>query len=253
MQSKWFESAPRVIAHRGASHRAPENTLRAFTTAVALGADAVELDARLARDGAVVIHHDWTLDRTTDGAGRLDRHTLAELERLDAGKRFGPEFAGERIPTLERVFETLGETVLYDIELSNYRRPFNRLPDAVIRLVRRHKLEDHVLMSSFNPISLRRVEALAPQLPRGLLLMRREPWWMRGPLGPGPVDVLQLEDTLASPESIDGFHREDHKVHVWVVNDRNRMRDLLAWGVDGLITDLPDVACEVLGDVLATD
>lgn len=251
MQSKWFESAPRVIAHRGASQRAPENTLRAFTSAVALGADAVELDTRLTRDGAVVIHHDWTLDRTTDGAGRLDRHTLAELERLDAGKRFGPEFTGERIPTLERVFETLGETVLYDIELSNYRRPFNRLPEAVVALVRRHGLEDHVLMSSFNPIALRRVEALAPQLPRGLLLMRREPRWMRGPLGAGSVDFRQLHDNLASDETIDGVHREGRKVHVWVVNDRHRMRDLLAWGVDGLITDLPEVAREVLDNVLA--
>lgn len=249
MHSKWLESAPRVIAHRGASKRAPENTVRAFLAAVSYGADAIELDAKLTRDGAVVVHHDHTLDRTTSGTGRLDRRRLAELETLDAGIRFGSDYAGERIPTLRRVFEALGERVLYDIELSNYRQPFNRLPDSVLRLVREFGFQDRVLVSSFNPLALWRAKEDLPEVPRALLLTHREPWWIRRMLGAGPpVEVVQLEDRLSKQGAIQAVQKGGRKVHVWVVNDRSRMQELLSWGVDGVITDLPEVAREVLDD-----
>lgn len=249
MQSRWLESAPRVIAHRGASQRAPENTIRAFLTGVSLGADAIELDAKLTRDGAVVVHHDRTLDRTTSGKGRLDRRRLAELEGLDAGIRFGIEYAGERIPTLRRVFEALGESVLFDIELSNYRQPFSRLPGAVFKLIREFGFQDRVLLSSFNPVALRRAKEHLPEVPRALLLMHREPWWMRKLLGAAlKVEVVQVEDRLTSPGVIKDVHMGGRKVHVWVVNERLRMRDLFSWGVDGVITDLPEMARELLDD-----
>jgi glycerophosphoryl diester phosphodiesterase len=247
MHSRWLESAPRVIAHRGASQRAPENTVRAFLTAVSLGAHAIELDAKLTRDGAVVIHHDRTLERTTTGRGPLDRRRLAELEVLDAGIHFGRQYAGERIPTLRQVFDALGESTLYDIELSNYRQPFNRLPSAVVRIIAEFGFQDRVVLSSFDPVGLRRAEKQLPEIPRALLVMRREPWWMRRMLGAAPrVEILQMEDGLAGPGVIDAIHRGGRKAHVWIVNDKRRMRDLFAWGVDGVITDLPEVAREVL-------
>lgn len=247
MHSKWLESAPRVIAHRGASQRAPENTIRAFLTAVSLGADAIELDAKLTRDGAVVVHHDRTLERTTSGRGPLDRRRLAELEALDAGVRFGLEYAGERIPTLRQVFETVGDKALYDIELSNYRQPFNRLPTAVIKLINEFGFQDRVLLSSFNPVALRRAKERLPEIPRALLLTDREPWWMRRMLGTAPrVEIVQMEDKLAGAGAIEALQKGGRKVHVWVVNGRERMQDLFRWGVDGVITDLPELAREVL-------
>ncbi len=249
MHSRWLESAPRVIAHRGASQRAPENTVRAFLAAVSLGAHAIELDAKLTRDGAVVVHHDRTLERTTTGKGPLGRRRLAELEGLDAGVRFGREYASERIPTLRQVFEVLGESTLYDIELSNYRQPFNRLPSAVLRIVSEFEFQDRVLLSSFNPVALRRAKEHLPEIPRALLLMRGEPWWMRRMLGAAPrVEIVQMEDGLASPQVIDAIHKGGRKAHVWVVNEKRRMQDLFAWGVDGVITDLPELAREVLDD-----
>jgi glycerophosphoryl diester phosphodiesterase len=249
MHSRWLESAPRAIAHRGASQRAPENTVRAFLAAVSLGADAIELDAKLTRDGAVVVHHDQTLDRTTTGKGPLGRRRLDELEGLDAGIRFGIEYAGERIPTLRQVFEALGESTLYDIELSNYRQPFNRLPAAVLGIIAEFGFEDRVLLSSFNPVALRRAKEHRPEIPRALLLMRREPWWMRRMLGAAPlVEIVQIEDGLAGPGVIDAIRGAGQKTHVWVVNERRRMQDLLDWGVDGVITDLPELAREVLDD-----
>jgi glycerophosphoryl diester phosphodiesterase len=247
MHSRWLESAPRVIAHRGAPQRAPENTLRGFLAAVSLGADAIELDAKLTRDGEVVVHHDQTLNRTTTGKGPLGRRRLAELEGLDAGIRFGIEYAGERIPTLRRVFEVLGESVLYDIELSNYRQPFNRLPAAVLSVITEFGFQDRVLLSSFNPVALRRAKEHLPEIPRALLLMRREPWWMRRMLGAAPrVEIVQMEDGLAGPGVIDAIHKGGRKAHVWVVNEKRRMQDLLTWGVDGVITDLPELARELL-------
>jgi glycerophosphoryl diester phosphodiesterase len=249
MHSSWLEGAPRVIAHRGASQRAPENTIRAFLAAVSLGADAIELDAKLTLDGVVVIHHDRTLDRTTTGKGPLERRRLAELEGVDAGIRFGPVFAGERIPTLRRVFEAIGERAMYDIELSNYRHPFNKLPAAVLKLVAEFGFEGRVLLSSFNPVALQRAKEQLPEIPRALLLMRQEPWWMRRMLGAAPrVHIVQMDDRLVTPAVIEAIHRDGRKAHVWVVNDKQRMADLLSWGVDGVITDLPELAREVLDD-----
>jgi glycerophosphoryl diester phosphodiesterase len=247
MHSRWLESAPQVIAHRGASQRAPENTIRAFLAAVSLGADAIELDAKLTRDGAVVVHHDRTLNRTTNGKGPLGRRRLTELEGLDAGIRFGMAYAGERIPTLRQVFEAVGESALYDIELSNYREPFNRLPAAVLRVIAEFGFQDRVLLSSFNPVALQRAKDLLPEIPRGLLLMRREPWWMRRMLGAAPrVHVVQMENRLAGRGAIEAIHKGGRKAHVWVVNEKQRTTDLLGWGVDGVITDLPELAREVI-------
>jgi glycerophosphoryl diester phosphodiesterase len=172
---------------------------------------------------------------------------LAELETLDAGIRFGPEYAGERIPTLRRVFEVLGENALYDIELSNYRQPFNQLPAAVLEIVTAFGLRERVLLSSFNPIALWRAKARVPEVPRGLLLMDREPGWVRQLFGAFPrSDFVQLADRLATREVIEAIHASGRRVHVWVVNEKERMQDLFASGVDGVITDLPELGREVL-------
>ncbi len=105
----WVTEAPLVIGHRGASSLAPENTYAAFQMALERGADGLELDAKLSSDGVAVVHHDQTLDRTTDGSGLLSKQPLAMLEALDAGSSFNASYRGEKIPTLESVFEAFGE------------------------------------------------------------------------------------------------------------------------------------------------
>lgn len=119
-------SRPILLGHRGAKNYAPENTLAAFTLALEQGADGVELDAKLSADGVVVVHHDAMLDRTTDGKGPLARHTFAQLRELDAGSFFSEKFRGEKIPTLEEVFETVGKRAVVNVELTNYSTPFDR-------------------------------------------------------------------------------------------------------------------------------
>ncbi len=246
-RSEWYRPGPLVIAHRGASKQAPENTLAAFRRAAELGADAIELDAKLSADGVVVVHHDLTLDRTTSGIGRLSAQTAASLARLDAGSKFAARFAGEPIPTLAAVFDAVGQRVLINVELTNYEHVGDRLPDAVVALVHEQALGARVLFSSFNPLALRRARRLAPEVPRALLLEASESGLRRGLFRMMTrFEFFHPEDRLVTPDVIEREHRNGRRVNVWTVNDAVRLRALADMGADGLITDAPDVARNIL-------
>ena len=129
---------PVIFAHRGASAHAPENTLAAFELALAQQADALELDVKLSADGHVVVIHDATVDRTTNGHGRVRDLSLADLKKLDAGSFFSQAFAGENIPTLDEVFESFGKRTFINVELTNYSTPGDALVESVCMLVKKH-------------------------------------------------------------------------------------------------------------------
>lgn len=242
-RSEWYRPGPLIIAHRGACRQAPENTLAAFRLAAELGADAIELDAKLSADGVVVVHHDLTLDRTTSGSGRLSAWGVGELRKLDAGSRFGAAFAGEPVPTLAEVFDAVGHDLLVNVELTNYENVRDRLPDVVVALMHEKAVAGHVLFSSFNPLALRRVRSLAPEIPRALLVEASGSEFRRSLFRSiTRFEFYHPEDRLATPEAIDREHRHGRRVNVWTVNDPARMRALAAAGVDGLITDVPDIA-----------
>ncbi|HHH81805.1 MAG TPA: glycerophosphodiester phosphodiesterase, partial [Chloroflexi bacterium] len=134
-QRSWKTDALLMIAHRGASAYAPENTMAAFRLAEAMGADGIEFDVKLTADGVPIVMHDATLDRTTDGSGEVARRTLNEIRKLDAGSFFEDSFAGEKVPTLAEVLETLGPDMLLNIELTNYASPRDILPERSLRIV----------------------------------------------------------------------------------------------------------------------
>ena len=164
---------PLIFAHRGSSAHAPENTLAAFELAVAQGTPAIELDTKLSADGQVVVFHDATVERTTNGRGYVSKLTLSALRELDAGSFFSEKFKGEKIPTLEEVLETIGKRVFISIEFSNYYTfPHDGLVDKVCGLVKRFGLQDNVLFSSFLPSNLKRTRELLPEVPRALLALR---------------------------------------------------------------------------------
>jgi glycerophosphoryl diester phosphodiesterase len=241
--SDWLDSAPLVIAHRGASAAAPENTLAAFELAVDLGAEAVELDAKCTLDGEIVCFHDRTLQRTTGASGTLGSRSLDDLHRLDAGRWRGEKFRGEKIPTLSDVLAAVGGRVLVNIELTDYWGDQPRLTAGAVGVVRRHGLERRVLFSSFQSRALRAAESLAPEIPRAHLV---GPTWLtyRDRLSQRRASV-QAEHphvSLADPERIDAIHRTGKRVHVYTVDEGEAMDRLWKWGVDGLITNLPDVA-----------
>ena len=241
-----------IIAHRGASLYAPENTLPAFELAIQQSADAIELDVKLSLDQEVIVIHDQTVDRTTDGLGRVDRLPLGDILQLDAGASFGERFGGTRIPTLREVFETFGQQTLINIELTNYASPTDSLPARVVELVRQSAMEKRVLFSSFNPLALLRVGRLLPDVPRGLLALKGSGGaWARSWLGSLiPHQALHLDKGDTTDRLILKTHKRSRRVYTYTVNQKDDMRNLFQMGVDGLFTDDPALAIEVRTDFL---
>lgn len=233
-----------VIAHRGASVYAPENTLAAFRKAVEQGADAIELDAKLSLDGRVMVCHDQTLERTTNGSGRLASYNSTALQMLDAGSWFSQEFRGEIIPTLEEVLVELGQKTCWFLELTNYRSPTDPLVERVVDLVRRLHLEERVLLISFFPTNLLTARRLLPQTPTGQLALpgiagavsRSKMLIHTAPLACLPNDLDCTSNFIADQ------HTLGRKVFPYTINETYRMVQLYQWGVDGIITNDPPAA-----------
>ena len=242
----WNVDAPLVIAHRGASSVAPENTLPAFEKAIELGADAVEMDLKLSRDGALIVHHDQTLERTTDGSGKVADWDWYELRKLDAGSHLGREYKGVGIPLLEEVFGTLGDTLLYNLELTEYGRPFTDLARKTVEIVEGFGLQSRVLYSSFSPIELFRTSMIVGRSKIALLMHSQTPRILRLlALALIPHSTYHPHDPLVNRGLIKSIKSLEKSMNVWTVNDADRMKQLLRWDVDGIITDLPDRAVHV--------
>ena len=251
VDSVWLtEGRTLNIAHRGASAVAPQNTLAAFRRAAELGADGVELDVHLSADLVPVVIHDSTVDRTTDGTGRVADLPLAALKELDAGSWFDPTFAGERIPTLEEVFEEIGKSLLINVELKPEPGRGRGLEAAVVRLVARHGLTDRVLLSSFDPFALRRTRRLSPHIPVGFLYetaplsrLARLLAWAMPDLQP---QAIHPHWRLIRPSTVRRAHARGRRVIAWTVDEPEEMRRLIAMEVDGIITNHPDRLRRVL-------
>ncbi len=247
-----YSLAPLILGHRGASAYAPENTLAAFERALALGADGFELDVALSADGVPVVIHDDRVDRTTDGRGAVADLSLAELGRLDAGypQRFGRQFSGERLPTLEAVFARFGLRPIINVELKVDRTPQQRLAEQVVALVRAYGLERRVIVSSFQLGNLRRVRQLAPELPLAALynlprFAGRLHRWLGQALTPAPApEAHHPEFVSLTLEAVRWYHGQGLRVNTWTVDDPADLRRLAAVEADGLITNCPDVALE---------
>lgn len=245
---------PIIFAHRGACAHAPENTLAAFELALRHEADAIELDVKLSADGQVVVIHDQTVDRTTDGQGDVRYMTLAALKELDAGSFFDIAFQGEHIPTLENVFETMGHRTFINVELTNYASPNDDLPERVVEIVKRLRMEKRVLCSSFNPRALLKIIRVTSDIPIGLLAQHgRAGWWARSWLGRiiVPYESLHPELKDVTQALITSTHQHGHRIHVYTVNQSEDMRRLFVMGVDGIFTDDPRLARSVLAASLS--
>jgi glycerophosphoryl diester phosphodiesterase len=245
-QNKWEYVAPLVIAHRGASLIAPENTIPAFERAFEMGADAIELDVKLSRDGVLVVFHDQILSRTTNGEGQLYDWDWEDLQRLDAGSHHGQAFSNVGIPRLEDVFEHLEDRVLYNIELTEYQRWTTDLTVKTIRMVSRYGLQDNVLYSSFNPLELLRASRLVHKEAIALLMHEKTPAILRVfERMVVPYSSYHPYDGLVTREMVQRIKRAGKRINVWTVNEEERIGTLLSWGVDGIITDLPDRAIKI--------
>lgn len=248
-----------VIGHRGTGDNniAPENTISSFRFA-AKNKAAFELDTMFTKTGELVVIHDSDVDRTTNGKGMVDALTLTELKQLDAAKLAPAKFKGEKIPTLEEVLDEFGGKTLVDIEIKAQapKEEAQKIGAAVAKLVRNKNLEKQVFITSFNPYVLETIKNTNPEILRGQLYsnfddVKELPWHVKFVLrnlllnGKAEPDILAPRQDLINEDYINKYHSLGYKIFPWTVNDPVVMEKFIKLGIDGLITDRPDLANEI--------
>lgn len=224
------------VAHRGASRYAPENTLAAFRRALEDGAPAVECDVRRTGDGHLVVIHDPTVDRTTDGRGAVGSLPLEALRRLDAGRWFGPEWAGERVPLFDEVLELGRGRALIKVEIKNDPIPVEGIGHQVVDAVRLHRMEEEAFIMSFDHQVTRAVRSAAPRIASGILYAAR----LVDPVSAAraaDADGLCIHWGYLDREVVARARGAGLGIFVWTVDDAEVVRRCLDLGVDGVTSN----------------
>ncbi|MFZ0736074.1 MAG: glycerophosphodiester phosphodiesterase family protein [Candidatus Acidiferrales bacterium] len=229
---------PWIIAHRGASGHAPENTMAAFRQAVEMGATFIETDLHMTRDARFVAIHDASVERTSNGRGAVRDLTLAELKQMDAGLWFDRQFSGERIPTLEEIlaFGRAADVVFY-LELK-YETAWGQ-HHALAAALRSTGDAARIVVLSFDPGTLEGLRKLDETIMTGLLVEEMRPDVVKLALTAGARQICPRGD-LISPSFVNEAHRADLQIATWTINQPDQMRTVIAAGVNGVMTDFPD-------------
>ncbi|WP_078594872.1 glycerophosphodiester phosphodiesterase [Evansella clarkii] len=260
-----LENRPLVIAHQGGEHLAPSNTMEAFRMADEMGVDVIEFDVHMTSDGYLVAIHDNTVDRTTDGTGRVNDMTLAELRELDAADYFQDlhgEFSfrgqGIMIPTVEEIFSEFPD-MAFNIELkaTNDEELHRPMAERLWELMVEYNMEDQVLAASFN----QRINDMMTEISDGRAAVSGgvdeitrfvvfHKFFLNGLYRP-KVDAVQIPTeesifNLKDDKIIRGAHRRGMEVYYWTINDEEKMRELIELGADGIVTDRPDLMLKIL-------
>ncbi len=244
-----------IVAHRGFSGIAPENTLAALRAAIEIGADRVEFDVHLTGDGVPVLLHDKKLDRTTNGKGLVVEQTLGEIRKLDAGSWFDPRFQDERVPTLDEALALCKGRVAVNVEIKGEAVergsgiPEGGVEAKVVEAIRRHGMVEQSVISSFEPLALERIHRLAPEISLQSLYNKKlqeglRPEKICAAVGSRALNCSWKEVTA---EWIAGAHQAGLELNVYTVNEPEDFRQMLQLGVDGVITDRPDRLLSLLG------
>lgn len=239
-----------IIAHRGASAYYPENTMAAFKGAVELGAEMIELDVTLSKDGVPVIFHDVKLNRHSDGKGLVSDHTLEDLKSLDAGSWFHPKFSDQKIPTLEEVLDFASGNIALNIEIKP-EAVSNNLDGNTVKkcldLVHKHDMSDYVLFSSFDYRAAKQLKKLDPKMPAALLYHNRS--YNKLPhqlLQDYQADAFNCSYRQLNKKWIADLQEHNIPSFIYTVNKEAKMRALLEAGVTGIFTDKPDVLAQIV-------
>lgn len=232
----------RIFAHRGFSGNYPENTMLAFRKAYEIGCDGIELDVQLTKDSVMVIMHDETIDRTSSGKGNLRDYTYEQLCGFDCSAKFAGKYGFQKIPTLQEYLEWVKNTGLVtNIELKNSVYYYEHLEEMVIDMVRQYHLEERVLFSSSNLVSVLKCKRLIPQIPAGFLMEVRMDN-MGAFTRENRVEFYHPDKNFLTEDQVKDCHDKGIGVNVWTVNKEKQMEQMAAWGVDGIFTNYPDKA-----------
>jgi len=230
-----------ITAHRGSSLEAPENTMAALQAAVEELADYAEIDVQLTADGVMVLGHDASLKRVAGVNRSIGSLTLAELSQLDVGSWFSPEFAGEKIPSLEEALEYCKGRLHLNIELKNVGKD-SPLPELAAWMIKEHGMEEQCVVTSTSLAYLIRVKAAAPELMTGYIISAAYGDFYSHEA----VDFISIRSSFVNKKLVELVHGQGKEIHAWTVNQKSEMERLRLLGVDNLITDDPVLAREII-------
>lgn len=244
---------PLVLAHRGASAYAPENTLAAFRLAIEMGADGVELDVTLTQDRIPAILHPSDPQRPTHGIHSLSQMTLKQVKTIDAGAWFDNKFRGEQIPTLAEALDAIGTRgkIIIEIKRAANENKNDGREKLIADVIRQAKIANEVMVSSFHPLALYWMAQALPQVPRAMIYHKKimprllHGFWFRWLVHP---NELHIDETMATREYVDSAHRKNLPVIVYHPDDPEPMRRYLALGVKGIMSNKPDVLRQTVDD-----
>ena len=229
-----------IIAHRGASAYSPENTVAAINKAFELGADGIEIDVQMSRDGELFLHHDWTLEKLGNEKSLVISKTLSQLKKLDAGKWFSSEFEGEKIPTLSEALSVVPEGKIVNIEIKKTAADSRDIESKVVRCIRDMKIADNIIISSFNHQTISKIQKSDPDIKTALIIssLLSDPMKYFRNFTCYSIHPLFY---FADPELTKALHANNIKIYPWVVNDTVYASLLMESGCDGIITNYPDL------------
>jgi glycerophosphoryl diester phosphodiesterase len=230
-----------IFGHRGAKAYAPMNTIPSFELAAQQGADGVELDVWLSKDGYPVIIHDDTVDGTTDGHGNVQEKTLAEIKTLDASSYFDAKFVGTRIPTLDEVFEAVGKKLIINVEIKSNAARREGIEQVVKDCILRHNMQRRVIVSSFDARVLKTFREIMPDVPIGYLYAPDYTFFPEI-MNTLPHEACHPHHSMLTAEYVHML--KGYRINTWTVNEPERVKELLALGIDCIISDKPDMAIE---------
>ncbi|MEE8160636.1 MAG: glycerophosphodiester phosphodiesterase family protein [Acidobacteriota bacterium] len=235
-----------VIAHRGCSGEAPENTMIAFQKALEMKVDFIELDVRPSKDGKIMVIHDETLQRTTNGWGEVGGLTREEIQRLDAGSWLSARFRGERVPMLTEVLQLVkSSSCRLLIEIKEGEGLPSRFEREIVLAVQKCKMQKRVILQSFDPGAVSRIKGEDPFLAVGLLIRQLGADWIADAQA-ARAETLVVKSRLITQEVIQQAHLHDLRVFVWTVNKASEIKKMVRLGVDGIRTDYPDDAIRII-------
>lgn len=234
-----------IIGHRGAAGTYPENTMVSFMACEKLGADGIELDVQLTKDGEIVVIHDETINRTTNGKGAVQDFTLSEIKQFDASYKFKGQYGKCEIPTLKEVFEWAeGNNLSINIELKNDKIEYHGLEERVINLIRSFEMEKRIILSSFNHKSMLKFHLMAPDIQTAVLYNRRkkEPWKIAEDY---KASAIHPNFRIISNELIQETLSHHIAVRPYTINDPKVMKRFFEANCTGIITDYPEIAFNI--------
>lgn len=234
----------KIIAHRGASKLAPENTMPAFELAYELGAEGIETDVQLTKDNVPILMHDEHVKRTTNGIGYIKDLTLNELKELDAGAWFSPKYAGTKIVTLDEFLNWVLLKPLYlNIELKNNKIDYRNLETIVYNKIKNNQLLHRTTLSTFNPSSVKRLSKQTKDVEIAFLTSRRKRYLTEFAKSIG-ANALHVKYRLLNQMLVDACHKQNLTIRSYTINQPRHMLKTFALGCDGIFTDVPHIALE---------